>query len=75
MADILPLRSGSVDPQILADPDPGSQIVADLTDPDPKMDWYDLYLLGLVDEDFGLKTRRLVALSTEVEKPKLKSPE
>ena len=36
--DILPLGSGSVDPNIFADPDPGSQNLADATDPDPK-DW------------------------------------
>ena len=36
LVDILPLRSGSVDPHIIADPDPGSQILADPTDPDPK---------------------------------------
>jgi len=34
--DILPLGSGSVDPPIFADPDPGTQILADQTDPDPK---------------------------------------
>ena len=32
LVDILPLESGSVDPHIFADPDPGSQ---NLTDPDP----------------------------------------
>jgi len=31
-----PLGSGSVDPYIFADPDPGSQNLADPTDPDPK---------------------------------------
>ena len=36
MVDILPLGSGSVDPHIFADPDPGSQSLADPTDPDPK---------------------------------------
>ena len=38
MVDILPLGSGSVDPHIFADPDPdpGSQNLADPTDPDPK---------------------------------------
>ena len=36
LVDILPLRSGSVDPHIFADPDPGSQNLADPTDPDPK---------------------------------------
>ena len=36
LVDILPLGSGSVDPHIFADPDPGSQNLADLTDPDPK---------------------------------------
>ena len=35
MVDILPLGSGSVDPHIFADPDPGSQNLADPTDPDP----------------------------------------
>ena len=30
------LGSGSVDPHIFADPDPGSQNLADPTDPDPK---------------------------------------
>ena len=34
--EILPLGSGSVDPHIFVDPDPGSQNVADPTDPDPK---------------------------------------
>ena len=33
LVDILPLGSGSVDPHIFADPDPGSQ---NLADPDPK---------------------------------------
>jgi len=33
--DILPLGSGSVDPHIFADPDPGSQNLADPTYPDP----------------------------------------
>jgi len=33
LVDILPLGSGSVDPHIYADPDPGSQILADPTDP------------------------------------------
>ena len=36
LVHILPLRCGSVDPHILADPDPGSQNLADPTDPDPK---------------------------------------
>ena len=35
LVDILPLGSGSVDPQIFAHPDPGSNL-ADPTDPDPK---------------------------------------
>ena len=34
--NILPLGSGSVDPHIFADPDPGSQNLADPMDPDPK---------------------------------------
>ena len=38
LVDILPLGSGSVDPHIFADPDPdpGTQNLADQTDPDPK---------------------------------------
>jgi len=38
LVDILPLKSGSVDPHIFADPDPDpeSQNLADPTDPDPK---------------------------------------
>ena len=36
LVDILPLGSGSVDPHNFADPDPGSQNLADPTDPDPK---------------------------------------
>ena len=36
LVHILPLGSGSVDPQIFAGPDPGSQNLADPTDPDPK---------------------------------------
>ena len=36
LVDILPLGSGSVDPHIFADPDPGSQNLADPTDLDPK---------------------------------------
>ena len=36
LVDILPLGSGSADPHIFADPDPGSQNLADPTDPDPK---------------------------------------
>ena len=36
LVDILPLGSGSVDPHIFADPDPGSKNLADPTDPDPK---------------------------------------
>ena len=35
LVDILPLRAGSVDPHIFADLDPGSQNLADPTDPDP----------------------------------------
>ena len=35
LVDILPLGSGSVDPHIFADPDPGSQNLTDPTDPDP----------------------------------------
>ena len=34
--DIFTIGSGSVDPHILADPEPGSHNVADPTDPDPK---------------------------------------
>ena len=36
LVDSLPLGSGSVDPHIFVDPDPGSQNLADPTDPDPK---------------------------------------
>ena len=36
LVDILSLGSGSVDTHILADPDPGSQNLADPMDPDPK---------------------------------------
>ena len=36
LVDILPLRFGSVDPHIFADPDPESQNLTDPTDPDPK---------------------------------------
>ena len=36
LVDILPLRSVSVDPYIFADPDPGSQNLADPTNSDPK---------------------------------------
>jgi len=36
LVDFLPLGSGSMDPHIFADPDPGSQNLADPTDPDPK---------------------------------------
>ena len=36
LVNILPLGSGSVDPHIFADPDPGSQNLADPMDPDPK---------------------------------------
>ena len=36
LVNILRLRSGSVDPHIFADPDPGSQNLADPTDPNPK---------------------------------------
>ena len=36
LVDILHLGSGYVDPHIFADPDPGSQNLADPTDPDPK---------------------------------------
>ena len=36
LVNILPLGSGSVDPHIFADPDRGSQNLADPTDPDPK---------------------------------------
>ena len=39
LVDIWPLGSVSVDPHIFADPDPGSQNLADPTDPDPKH-WY-----------------------------------
>ena len=36
LVDILPLGSGSMDLHIFADLDPGSQNLADPTDPDPK---------------------------------------
>jgi len=36
LVDILPLGSGSVGLHIFADPDPGSQNLADPKDPDPK---------------------------------------
>ena len=36
LVDILPLGSGSVGPHIFVDPDPGSQNLADPSDPDPK---------------------------------------
>ena len=36
LVDFLPLGSGSVDPHIFPDPDPGSQNLADPTDPDSK---------------------------------------
>ena len=36
LVDSLPLGSGFLDPHIFADPDPGSQNVADPTEPDPK---------------------------------------
>ncbi len=36
IVDILPLETGSVDPHNFADPNPGSQNLADPTDPDPK---------------------------------------
>ena len=49
MVDILPLGSGSVDPHIFADSDPGSQNLADPTDPDPKH-WY-LYIIQLIGFD------------------------
>ena len=44
LVDILPLGSGSVDPHNFADPDldPGSQNLADPTDPDPKH-WFAIY--------------------------------
>jgi hypothetical protein len=50
LVDILPLGSGSVDPHIFADPDPGSQNLADPTDPDPKhcekhKKWYNFPLI------------------------------
>ena len=32
----LPVGSGSLDPDIFVDPDPGNQSLADPTDPDPK---------------------------------------
>ena len=34
LVDILPLGSGSVDPHIFVDPDPGSQNLADPPNPD-----------------------------------------
>ena len=36
LVDFLPLGSGSVDPHIFADVDPGNQNLVDPTDPDPK---------------------------------------
>ena len=46
LVDILPLGSGSVDPHIFADPDPGSQNLADPTDPDPDpKHWFKAYLI------------------------------
>ena len=40
LVDILPFGSGSVDPHIFADPERGSQNLADPTDPDPKHYFY-----------------------------------
>jgi len=40
LVDILPLGSGSVDPNIFEDPDPGSQNLADPTDPVLSTDSY-----------------------------------
>ena len=49
MVDILPLGSGSVDPHIFADPDSGSQNLADL---DPKYCVLDIW--KFYHEDFCL---------------------
>ena len=46
LVDILPLGSESVDPHIFADPDPGSQNLADPTDPDPKH-WDKLFVIWI----------------------------
>jgi len=42
LVDILPLGSGSVDPHIFPDPDPGSQNLVDPTDP---KHWFLEYVL------------------------------
>ena len=52
LVDILPLGPGSGDPHIFADPDPGSQNLADPTDPDPKH-----WLIGL---NVILKSQQIV---------------
>ena len=47
LVDIFPLGSGSVDPHIFPDPDPGSQNLADPTDPDPgPKQWFQGYHCG-----------------------------
>ena len=54
--DILPIGSGSVDPHIFADPDPGGQNLANPTDPDPKhcLEFRNLYLMNDVTKDCSI---------------------
>ena len=52
LVDILSLISGSVNPHIFADPDPGSQNDTDPTDPDPE---HCFFLLSLCKSDLDCK--------------------
>jgi len=47
LADILPLGSGSVDPHIFVDTDPGSQNLADPTDLDADPKYWTTYFLNI----------------------------
>ena len=56
--DILSLGSGSVDSHIFPDPDPGSQNLADPTDPDPKH-WFEASFSFIHTNPFCLEKKIL----------------
>ena len=74
LVDILPLGSGSVDPHIFADPDPGSKNLADPTDPDPKHCFnLIIYLVPIHFPSMSLvPIVRLYRFSTNHSKPEIK---
>ena len=66
LVDFLPFGSRSVDPHIFADPDPGSQNLADPTDPDPKH-WFCSYVWGRIVLEFLIyQIKNLMILFSKV---------